>query len=247
MNLFEEFEKNYFKGFKLSNWNESISILKEKFHKKKLSLESYDSNFFFYENNSHLLYYFINDTNKKNKLKPSFIKISIKHEKYLDDHLNFIHLHSFNVELECQEMCLKNKNIILHDFPFITQANIQDYEQIYNFFLKHFSKDFLFYFSKNDIKNKINQILIYKENGIIRGALIYTLTIKSAFLDFIAVDKNLHYKNVAFALLNTYFKKNFNTHLFKLFVSVHNLKALKFYQRAGFTLNTAKILYYKNF
>ncbi|EFP2180708.1 GNAT family N-acetyltransferase, partial [Campylobacter coli] len=94
---------------------------------------------------------------------------------------------------------------------------------------------------------KISDILIYKENQKIRAALIYTQTLNTNFLDFIAVDRNLKHKNVAFALLNHYFAANTQNKFFKLFVEEKNQKAINFYKRAGFCFNHINLKFYRNF
>ncbi|EIX0918407.1 GNAT family N-acetyltransferase, partial [Campylobacter jejuni] len=116
----------------------------------------------------------------------------------------------------------------------------------YSFFRKYFDP-YLFYFSQKNLEEKISDILIYKENQKIRAALIYTQTLNANFLDFIAVDRNLKHKNVAFALLNHYFAANTQNKFFKLFVEEKNQKAINFYKRAGFCFNHINLKFYRNF
>lgn len=245
------FEKCFYKGFKLNNCNDSFNLIKEKIRNKQFNLQkSCNDNFFFYDNTDNLTYYFVNDLKNYN-LEPSYVKIFTKTQTQSLKHFEFLEINHFKELLSHKEMVLKNENLItpLHTsllFPFISNALYEDSEELYHFFTKYFEK-YLFYFPKESLKNKIKDIFIYKENEKICGALIYTQTLNTAFLDFIAVDRNLKHKNVAFALLNHYFSKNQQSKFFKLFVDEKNEKAVNFYKRAGFDFKPTRLKFYKNF
>lgn len=73
-----------------------------------------------------------------------------------------------------------------------------------NFFSEFSDTNYLFIYNK-ELNKYINNILVYKENYKIKGALFYTHFLNTAFLEFIAIKSNLVHKNVSFALLNHYF------------------------------------------
>ncbi|MFQ6343063.1 GNAT family N-acetyltransferase [Campylobacter sp. VTCC 70190] len=243
MNSFEEY---FYKGFKLSNCHDNFSLIQEKISTQQLVLQKKENhNFFFYNLTDGLLYYFVNDLQDFN-LKANHIKILSKTNKQLLQHNEFLKLNHFKEILNHKQMILSQENIHPIPFSFISQAFYEDSKELYSFFRKYFDK-YLFYFSQESIEKKIPNILVYKENQKICGALIYTQTFNTNFLDFIAVDRNLKYKNVAFALLNHYFLANTQNKFFKLFVEEKNEKAINFYQRAGFVFNDINLKFYRNF
>ncbi|MBZ7966547.1 GNAT family N-acetyltransferase [Campylobacter sp. RM9756] len=240
------FEKAFYKGFKLSNCEDSIDLIKEKILIHKFVLQKKENdNFFFLNVTDGLLYYFINDLKNYN-LSNNCVKILAKADNQLLLHNDFLKLNNFKEISKHQQMVLKKENTKPYSFSFISQPCVDDAEEIYYFFKKYFDQ-YLFYFSKQTIKEKINNIFIYKEQQKIHGALIYTQTLSSYFLDFIAVDQNLKYKNIAFALLNHYFLVNQKSKFFKLFVEESNKKAIKFYKRSGFNFNSIILNFYRNF
>ncbi|ECQ8745036.1 GNAT family N-acetyltransferase, partial [Campylobacter jejuni] len=176
----------------------------------------------------------------------NYIKILTKTDRQLLQHNDFLKLNHFKEILNYKQMILKKDEIKLKKFTFISKASHEDSKEIYSFFRKYFNQ-YLFYFSHKNLEEKISDILIYKENQKIRAALIYTQTLNTNFLDFIAVDRNLKHKNVAFALLNHYFAVNNKHNFFKLFVEEKNEKAIYFYQRAGFCFNNINLKFYRNF
>ncbi|WP_337203069.1 GNAT family N-acetyltransferase, partial [Campylobacter molothri] len=240
------FERAFYKGFKLSNCADHIDLMKEKILNHKFVLQKKENdNFFFLDVLDGLLYYFINDLKNYN-LPKSCIKILAKTNNQLSQHNDFLKLNNFKEILKHQQMVLKKDNAKPSSFSFISQPRRDDAEEIYYFFKKYFNHC-LFYFSKQTIEEKINNIFIYKEQQKIHGALIYTQTLSSCFLDFIAVDRNLKYKNVAFALLNHYFLVNQKKKFFKLFVEENNIKAIEFYKKSGFDFNNIILNFYRNF
>ncbi|HEA7244622.1 TPA: GNAT family N-acetyltransferase, partial [Campylobacter coli] len=227
------FKKAFYKGFKLSNYYDNFGTIEEKILKQEFILQKYkNNNFFFFNRVDNLLYYFINDLQNFN-LKANYIKILTKTDKQLLQHNDFLKLNHFKEILNYKQMILKKDEIKLKKITFISKASHEDSKEIYSFFRKYFDP-YLFYFSQKNLEEKIPNILVYKENQKIRAALIYTQTLNANFLDFIAVDRNLKHKNVAFALLNHYFAANTQNKFFKLFVEEKNQKAINFYKRAGF-------------
>ncbi|AHK74723.1 GNAT family N-acetyltransferase [Campylobacter coli] len=238
------FKKAFYKGFKLSNYYDNFGTIEEKILKQEFILQKYkNNNFFFFNRTDGLLYYFINDLQDYD-LKACYIKILSKAPKHAL-HDEFLKLNHFKKILNHKQMVL-NKEIKPSKFCFISKALHEDSKELYSFFRKYFDP-YLFYFSQKNLEEKIPNILVYKENQKIRAALIYTQTLNANFLDFIAVDRNLKHKNVAFALLNHYFAANTQNKFFKLFVEEKNQKAINFYKRAGFCFNHINLKFYRNF
>lgn len=232
-------------GFKLSNCYDNFDAIMDKILKQEFILQQNENNnFFFFNQVDGLLYYFVNDLQEYN-LKANHIKILSKTDKRFLQHDDFLKLNHFKPILHYKQMILK-KEEKSEEFTFISKALLEDSEEIYSFFRQYFDK-YLFYFSQKSIEEKISDILVYKENEKICGALIYTQTFNAAFLDFMAVNRNLKHKNVAFALLNHYFLVNVKNKYFKLFVEEKNEKAIRFYQRAGFVFNDINLKFYRNF
>ncbi len=242
----QDFESCFYDGFLLSNTKESLSIIKEKISKKELLiLKKEDKSFFFYNKEQNLLFYFLNEL-KKYDLPKFYIKIIEKNEKELLKHEHFLELNSFNLLFKHKEMSLKNEGLTNPSFDFIKEAKKDDDKELHSFFSKYFTKE-LFYFSRAELRKKSDEILLYKENESIKAALIFSKNINSAYLDFIAVDKDLKYKNVAYALLSTFFAKNKQSKFFKLFVELSNQRAINFYKRAKFEYRDRILNFYKNF
>ena len=241
---FESFENAYKKGFLLTNINQNLELFKKDLTKESFCLEKQGQNFFFYQKG--ILYYFINES-KKFTLKPCYTKVFGKNELSFLKHENFLKQNDFVCEKTFIQMSLKNHNLKPINFDFIEFAKITDAKELYEFFSTFFDPKYLFYFSIKDLEINHQKILLYKEENKICGALIYSLSLNTAFLEFIAVKTKLRYKNVAFALLNHYFLSNKKIPYFKLFVDENNLKAISFYKRANFDFNVLKLKFYRNF
>ncbi len=240
------FKKAFYKGFKLSNYYDNFGTIEEKILKQEFILQKYkNNNFFFFNRVDNLLYYFINDLQNFN-LKANYIKILTKTDRQLLQHNDFLKLNHFKEILNYKQMILKKDEIKLKKFTFISKASHEDSKEIYSFFRKYFNQ-YLFYFSHKNLEEKISDILIYKENQKISRCFDLYSNSQYKFLDFIAVDRNLKHKNVAFALLNHYFAANTQNKFFKLFVEEKNEKAIYFYQRAGFCFNNINLKFYRNF
>ncbi|HEB8062235.1 TPA: GNAT family N-acetyltransferase, partial [Campylobacter coli] len=132
-------------------------------------------------------------------------------------------------------------------FDHIKQAEKKDCQECYDFFKVFFDTNYLFLANPKNLEILNKNILVYKEQGVISGALFYTQSFQTAFLDFIAVKQGLKYKNIAFALLNHYFSINKENKFFKLFVEEKNEKAINFYKKAGFVFNGISLEFYKKF
>lgn len=241
MRNFECFEKAYFKGFLLDNLSENLSLLKDKFKQGKLELQKEDENFFFYERAN--LTFFVNKI-QEFPLKSSYIKLFSK-RKEAQKYKEFLELNNFRPHQSFLQMSLKNEHLPCENFDFIKRAKRQDCWQICKFFAKFFDENYLFLFDENALLDK--EIFIYKEQDKLGGALLCSAFLNTAFLDFIAVERNLKRKNVAFALLNHFFKAREKASFFRLFVYKNNQKAINFYQRAGFHFDEKSLEFYKNF
>lgn len=244
MNLFEEFNQSYEKGFLLCNYYQELQKLKEKFNQNEIILQKYGENFFFYENQR--LYFFINE-NKNFNIKPSYAGIITKGKNTLEKYQDFLEKNHFIIHQKFLQMSLKNHNLQNKSFDFISQALSKDSRELYDFFKAFFNTNYLFHFNTKHLQDLHQNVLIYKEKGRICGALLFNTSFHTAFLEFIAVNPNLQYKNVAFALLCGYFSKNQQSQFFKLFVDEKNEKAIHFYKRAGFEFNSTVLQFYRNF
>ncbi|TKX32836.1 GNAT family N-acetyltransferase [Campylobacter aviculae] len=129
---------------------------------------------------------------------------------------------------------------------FISQAKLQDMDEIIAFFKHFFDPNYLFLFDAKELENLKQNIFIYKEQNKICGALIYRDSFSVNFLEFLAIKSDLKYKNIAFALLLNYIT-NSKHPLLKLFVDEKNEKAIKFYKRSGFSFNDTILKFYRNF
>lgn len=241
MPLFDNFKKFYYEGFELSNCIENLSFLEEQFICKNITLERDEENFFIYDR--HLfLYYFLRQI-KPFPLKKSFVKILGKNPTWLKQNENFLKLNGFSELIKHNQMHLLSPSFTPQNYPFICKAKMSDLDELKDFFSYFFDPRYLFIFSKKELEAKLNQCLIYKEDGKICGALLYTQILNGLYLDFIAVRENLAHKNVAFALLNTLLK----THKapIKLFVDRLNQKAIAFYERAGFIYTKNEFNFYQ--
>ncbi|WP_072229620.1 GNAT family N-acetyltransferase [Campylobacter coli] len=248
MNLLNEFLNIYHQsGFLMNNYYEGIHNLKHLFSQNKFTLECENNSFFFYEKDTKLMHYFINE-NTEFKLKPSYVKIMFRNEKDLEKHKSFLEKNHFHLEQKNTQMVLRNKNLQLSKFDFIDKAKKSNYKEIYNFLLNFFDPNSTLDSSVIKSALKENNIILHKENKIIKSVLIFKTTLGGSYLEKIAVDKeNLEHKNAAFALLNHFFIENQKAPFFKLFVRDDNEKAIKFYKRAGFEFNTTKLHFYRNF
>lgn len=244
------FEENFYRGYKLSNCSYSFYVILNKIAQKEFKLiKNENGNFFFYNKADALVYYFINDI-KKYDLKANYIKILGRMDTFLK-HGKFLKLNNYQKIISHKEMKIKiNHNF--EKFYFIQTAQTNDFLQIYTFLKKYFPK-YLFYFSPQMLRDKIHEILVYKENNVICGALVYTQNFNSSFLDFIAVDSNLTRKNIGFALLSSYLSQFSKNTYCKLFVDESNLKVINFYKRAGYLWvgdieeSIVRLNFYKNF
>lgn len=244
MNMFENFMQVYKNGFLLHNCYESIEYFIEKAKDGNFLLKEKNGSYFFY--NNKVLFFFINKY-KKFFLRNSYIRILGKNENYFLKYENFLQPNNFKPYHFLQQMTLKNKQFSLNTYDFIQKPQKQDLDDIYNFFINFFDNKYLFCFSKKDLLIHINNILIYKENGIICGGLFYSKMLNNAVLEFIAVKPNLKYKNVAYALLCHFFIENKKVNFFKLFADKNNPKAINFYARSGFTFTDVQARFYRNF
>lgn len=226
------------------NTNESISNIYENMN--NIYQEKYNDNTLIYKDN--LLFYIINNICKIDNLKPSFVKIITKNLDVLERHEKFLQLNNFKLLKTFKQMILKNENLNPIKFNFIQKLSLSDLEECYNFLLNIFKYEFELFYNKEKFKNYINNILIYKENNRICGVLLYNNTINyHAQLEYIAVKNNLKYKNIAYALLNSFFLENQNKKFYKLFVDTKNTKAINFYKKSNFAFKEVKLRLYRNF
>ncbi len=241
MNLYE-FENKLNDGFKLSNLILSKSLFLKEL--KKYKAQKQKNSYFFYKN--ELLTYFANEEIKFD-LKPSYTCVMFKNQKDFDKHKKFLSLNNFQIFSKFKQMVLKKESINyeLKNFSFLQKAESEDLSEVYAFFTKFFDKDFLFLCSLDELNDKETHIYVYKENAKIKGALFFRFYLNTAFLEFIAVEKDLKFKNVAWALMNILFMQECKN--FKLFVNENNHKAINFYKRSGFNFSATSLIFLRNF
>lgn len=239
-------EIEYFlkKHFLLNNYYDSLQNFANLALEKNLHMQKIDDNFLFLDKN--IVYFFINNDEINFKTKNTLTKIIEKNEINFKKYEKFLEINHFHLDKIFRQMSLKNDNLKIMNFDFIQNTKQKDIDEIHSFFEKHFSYEFTYFFDKNDLLQKLHEILIYKENETIRGACMFSKNLNSAYLDYIAVDENLLYKNIAFGLLNHFFKANLDKKFLKLFVNISNEKAIKFYQRNNFSFNKTELRFYRN-
>ncbi|KAA6227442.1 GNAT family N-acetyltransferase [Campylobacter sp. LR185c] len=243
MSLFDELLSTFEKGFLLSNFYESLASLKS----QNFSIQKEGNNFFIYEKNLHLMYFFINE-NKKFKLKNTHLKLLAKNKAF-DKFKEFLQINNFSNFRNFTQMILKNEKITIPNFNMTSFAELNQVAEIKAFLGEFFSLEYLFYFSEEELKEKIlqNEVLIYTEDKLIKGALIFSKHLNSVFLDFIAVSKDLKNKKASFALLCDFINLNKEVLNFKLFVDDTNEKAINFYKRSNFINTNINLAFYRNF
>ncbi len=230
--------------FLLSNCYDSLQNFANLAKERTFHIQKIEDNFLFF--NKNILYFFINNDEIIFNIKKSLIKIVEKNEINFKKYEKFLTNNGFCLDKIFKQMNLKNQNLNIMNFDFIHNAEQKDIDEIYSFFEKYFSYEFTYFFNKNELLQKLHEILIYKENETIRGACMFSKSFNAAYLDYIAVDKNLKYKNIAFGLLNHFFKANLDKAFFKLFVNITNEKAINFYQRNNFSFNKIELRFYRN-
>lgn len=232
--------------YNAKNTTESINNIYENIDINNIYKEKYNDNILIYKDN--LLFYVINNIYKIDNLKPSFVKIITKNSNTLKKHEKFLRLNNFKLLKTFKQMILKNENLNPIKFNFIQKSSLNDLEECYNFLTDIFKYEFELFYNKEKFKNYINNILIYKENNRICGVLLYNNTMNyHTQLEYIAVKNNLKYKNIAYALLNSFFLENQNTKFYKLFVDIKNTKAINFYKKSNFIFKEIELRLYKNF
>ncbi|EOY5111993.1 GNAT family N-acetyltransferase, partial [Campylobacter lari] len=187
-------------------------------------------------------------TSKINNLKPSFVKIITKNSNILEEHEKFLQLNDFKLLKTYKQMILKNDKLAPIKFDFIQKPSLNDLEECYNFLINIFKYEFELFYNKKKFKDYIENILIYKENNRICGILLYDNIISyHSQLEYIAIKNSLNYKNVAYALLNSFFLENQNKNFYKLFVDIENTKAINFYKKSNFIFKEVELRLYRNF
>ena len=95
-----------------------------------------------------------------------------------------------------------------------------------------------------DIKNPFNvysKTLVYKENDIIKGILVYDEIYDRIEIDYILVLNGYKRNGIGTKLINSIDKKNIS-----LEVRKSNIEAINFYQKCGFKIVAERKKYYKN-
>ncbi|EFK9758390.1 GNAT family N-acetyltransferase [Campylobacter coli] len=245
MKLLEEFEQNYVKGFLFHNCYENIQDLKDKICKNEIEIQYNNGNFFFYSGD--ILYYFINNPSELNIRDDCYIYLINYSDAYFSKHEKFLFQCDIRLLNIFRQMELKNQDIENIQFDFVRKACVDDMEEAYVFFKRYFPITFDKLTTYANFKRRYNELLIYKESGCIRGALLYGSFKSYAIIDHFAVDRNLEYNNVAYALINFFFRENRDKAYFRLFVDMKNEHAIKFYKRLNFNFNKIQYrLYEKN-
>lgn len=241
MDLYNEF-LNYFYngGFKFSNSALSIDSIKNKLDQNQIYLKQSSDNFFLTQNG--FITYFINDIAKFD-MQGTYIKL-IRKTPICELENMFLSINKFSIFDRYIGMSLKNSGFGFQDLGEVCKALLDDMDEIYDFFIKYFDKNYLF-ISKTELKNRIQegQVLIIKQDKKIVGSLVYFLNLNSAHLDFMAVSKEFRKSGIGRKLMSCFL--GLNAWHFKLFVRDTNIKAIEFYKKFGFEFNDIRILFYK--
>lgn len=250
MKAIRSFENAFFKGFALSNNYESLSIIVSNLHSKNYELSQNENNFFITQRHLKLLIFFVNDLEKDFKFKDKFIKIIGKKESDFTKFSPFLKANHFSEFELFKQMRLEKSALdsqILKPCELISLASGANINEVYTFLTQFFSPEYLFYFSKDELENKAKagEILLYKEKNLIKGALIFSKSLNSTMLDFIAVSKDLEQKNAAYLLMNAFVLVNKEAKFYQLFVRNDNERAIKFYQKFGFEFKDMRLKFYK--
>ncbi|MCV3377628.1 GNAT family N-acetyltransferase [Campylobacter sp. IFREMER_LSEM_CL2194] len=229
--------------FLLHNCYESIDNLVNRIGEDKIDIECKGENFFLYDKN--ILYYFIRDFSNVDIKRGCYIYLINYHNKYFSKHENFLFCHKAILLNIFQQMELENVNEKCKQFDFIKQTYIDEIEEVYYFFIKYFPITVGEFISYDEFKSKYENLLIYKEDDRIKGALLYSSLKNYALINHLAVDRNLKCNNVAYALVNHFFKNNQDKNFYRLFVDIKNEHAIKFYKRLNFDFNNIQYRLYK--
>lgn len=130
----------------------------------------------------------------------------------------------------------------------IRDAILEDIDKIIeieNSFINPYKKEDLIY---ELTKNKCSRFLVYEEDNIILGFIIFVITFDSASIIQIATRKDFLRKGVATKLLNESFNilKENKCEFYTLEVRASNEAAISLYEKNGFNKITTKPSYYKD-
>lgn len=249
MSLFDEFIKAYQKGFLCSNFYLSLDNLERNLLAKEFSLEKTGQNFIFYQQMPRLAWYFANE---RLKCKKDYcLKILSKSEAFLQKQDEFLKQSAFMKFAEFKEMKKvgQDSKISLLNAEFVDTLKNSNLlaKKLYAFLSRFFNPKFLLFYDEKALYKKLikNEAFVLLKNDEIAGALVFSVNLNSAMLEFIAVDESLKDKFMALSLLNAFFKANEKAKIFKLFVEISNQKAINFYLKNGFEFSQSKLLFYK--
>ncbi len=237
-NIQDDFFKLKKLGFLTHNYYDSFLSLENNLKNDKYLLEKIDNNFIVrakYPNK--LVYFFINEIKDLNLSSCSYARIMKDDENML----LFLNKNNFSLFKEYKNMSLNLKSIDAKikdeiksvDTTCIDIAKSSDIDSLYAFFLKHFNKDYEFFYSPEDLKEKLDNILVLKKDNVIKGALIFKESLLSVLLDYIAVDANSD-KGSSYILLCALLQKYIDKSTITLFVDKENEHAYNFYKRSYF-------------
>lgn len=237
-------------GFVSHNYYDSFLSLENNLKKDKFILEKFDNNFVIKTKNpEHLVYFFINDI-KEVPIKSCYVRIMKDDENML----SFLTRNNFSLFKEYKNMSLNLNSIDIKikdkiksvDTSCVTSASYNDIDSLYSFFLQHFNKDYEFFYSKDDLQEKLNNILVLKRNNILIGALIFKPILLSILLDYIAISKD-SLKGDAYILLTALLQRYIDKSTITLFVDKENEHAYNFYKRSHFQdVNNRFLKIFKN-
>lgn len=97
------------------------------------------------------------------------------------------------------------------------------------------------YFGIKNPFNVYSKTLVYEENNIIKGILVYDEIYDRIEIDYILVLNKYKKNGIGTMLINSIDKKNIS-----LEVRKSNIEAIKFYQKCGFKIVAERKQYYKN-
>lgn len=235
MDLFDKFSAEFSKNF-ITNNVYTLSQIKAKLENGSMKISAINDDYFIQEGD--FLNYFIRENKSFNLAKN---KIKIFYNNNIDEkNLEFLKLNNFSFNEKYLHMSICGANGVKYNE---IETNKNDIEAIYSFLEKHFNG--LIYFSKNEIKEKLikNEIIYTKNDKNIAGILVYSKILSGAFIDYIAIDKQIAQKDLAYKLMLELALRQKNI---SLFVSENNEKAINFYKRFGFKKGVKNMNIYTN-
>lgn len=223
--------------------------------RRKLYYEKQGNNVILYEKEEgfYRLYYWINDIENVKKIKNNLpVVIEFPYSKELSQkneiELGLISKLGFVLGRESSQMVMKKEEVIWKDELLdgkirFDYPKIDDYKRIKELLFMSFNALFAFLPTDEQLKTLINNhniIVAYYDEEIV-GALNTEQINNTVWIRHICIDKKYQGKNIGSSLHNEGCKRRINkVKEFRCWVDIHNILAVKMYQRQGYCFNNRK-------